>query len=105
MCSRRDINIENNYADNEFAKIRDDINSNLIFCAANEHVKRIERRIRLIKERNKCYWFNFPHTKAPIAMIDQNLFDINEWLDAYKETFHHASTALQQSWRAKGQSI
>jgi len=38
----RGINIENVHADNEFAKIRDDINSNLICCAANVYVERIE---------------------------------------------------------------
>jgi len=77
------INIENVHADNEFAKIRDDINSNLICCAVNEHVERIERRIRLIKERNRYYWLNLPYAKAPKVMIDENLFDINEWLNAY----------------------
>jgi len=54
-------------------------------CAANEHVKRIERRIRLIKERNRCYWVNLPYTKASKVMIDENLFDINEWLNAYSK--------------------
>jgi len=83
MYGGRGINIENVHADNEFAKIRDDINSNLICCAANEDVERIERRIRLIKERNRCYWVNLPNKKAPKVMIDENLFDINEWLNAY----------------------
>jgi len=55
MYGRRGINIENVHANNEFAKIRDDISSNLTCCAANEHIERIERRIRLIKERNRCY--------------------------------------------------
>ena len=35
MYGGRGINIENVHADNEFAKIRDDINTNLISCAAN----------------------------------------------------------------------
>jgi len=99
MYGGRGINIENVHAENEFEKLRDDIISNLICCAANEHDERIERRIRLIKERSRCYWVNLPYTKAPKVMIDENLFDINEWLNAY------ASTDPQQSCRAKGQSM
>ena len=75
--------IETLHADGEFRKVENSVNTTVECCAADEHVDRIERQIRVVKERTRCYWISLPYRKAPKVMIDENLFDINEWLNAY----------------------
>jgi len=79
----RGVNIETMHADGEFRKIENIVDVNVDCCATNEHVDRIERRIRMIKERTRCYWVDLPYKKAPRIMVDENLYDINEWINAY----------------------
>ena len=67
----RGVNIETMHADGEFRKIENIVDVNVDCCATNEHVDRIERRIRMIKERTRCYWVDLPYKKAPRIMVDE----------------------------------
>jgi hypothetical protein len=82
----RDVTVETIHGDGEFRKVQGQVNATIECCAANEHVDRVERRIRMIKERTRCYWVTLPYKRAPKLMVDENLFDINEWLNAYPYT-------------------
>ena len=77
LYSDRGVTIEILHADGEFRKVEDRLNTTVECCAADEHVDRVERRIRMIKERTRCYWVSLPYRRAPKVMVDENLFDIN----------------------------
>ena len=83
LYNDRGVTIDVIYADGEFRKVETLVTTEVECCAANEHVDRIERRIRVIKERTRCYWVALPYKRAPKVMVDENLFEINEWLNAY----------------------
>ena len=83
LYNERGVTIEAIYADGEFREVEALVTTEIECCAANEHVDRVERRIRVIKEKARCYWSDLPYKKAPKIMVDENLFEINEWLNAY----------------------
>ena len=56
----RDITIETLHADGEFRKIENRVDAVVEFCAADKHIDRVERRIRVVKERICCYWVSLP---------------------------------------------
>ena len=83
LYNDKGVTIDVIHADGEFRKVEALVTTEVECCAAGEHVDRIERRIRVIKERTRCYWVDLPYKKAPKVMVDENLFEINEWLNAY----------------------
>jgi len=83
LYTDRDVNIETLHADGEFRKIEGRVDTTVECCATDEHIDRIERRIRVVKERARCYWVSLPYKRAPKLMVDENLFEINGWLNAY----------------------
>ena len=58
-------------ADNEFEKIENKIPVHLEICAARQHIPRIERAIRFVKERTRCFWVPLPFKKVPKLMVDE----------------------------------
>ena len=51
LYSDRGVTIETLHADGEFRKVEDRLCTTVECCAADEHVDRVERWIRMIKER------------------------------------------------------
>jgi len=39
-------------------------------CAAGQHIPRIERGIRFMKDRTRCYWVPLPFKRVPKIMVD-----------------------------------
>ena len=60
-------------ADNEFQKLEDKISAPVAICAAGQHVPRVERGIRFVKDRTRCYWIALPFKKVPKIMVDDCL--------------------------------
>ena len=65
------INIIN--ADNEFKKLENKVTAHVEICAAGQHIPRIERGIRFMKDRTRCYWVPLPFKKVPKIMVDDCL--------------------------------
>ena len=79
----RGFEIEYVFGDNEFEKFEGKIDAALQTCAAGEHNPYIEREIRVVKERQRCYWDGSPFKQVPKLVIDENLVDIVKWLNHY----------------------
>ena len=79
----RGFEIEYVFGDNEFEKLEGKIDAALQTCAAGEHNPYIEREIRVVKERQHCYWDGSPFKQVPKLVIDENLVDIVKWLNHY----------------------
>ena len=67
--------------DNEFEKIKGIVNATVETCAANEHNPFIEREIRFVKDRQRCYWDKLPYKQVPKIMIDENIVDVLYWIN------------------------
>lgn len=52
-------------------------------CAAGEHNLYIKRIIRVVKERQHCYWDSNSFKQVSKIIIDKNLVDIVKWLNHY----------------------
>ena len=77
----RGFNITTVHGDNNFRKIEGKIGTHVEICAALQHVRRIERAIRTLKERVRCCWVLLPYTKAPKLMVDENAMDMTACLN------------------------
>jgi len=62
--------------DNEFNKIEGKVGTDVKICTARQHIPRIERSIRTLKERVQCCWVMLPFKRAPKLMIDENIKDM-----------------------------
>jgi hypothetical protein len=60
-------------ADNEFQKLEHKVTAHVEICAAGQHIPRIERGIRFMKDRTRCYWVTLPFKKVPKIMVDECL--------------------------------
>ena len=63
--------------DGEFVPIQEDIlkmDITLNTCAANEHVPKIERQIRVIKERVRCTRHTLPFKVIPLLMLIEMIY-------------------------------
>ena len=69
------------HGDNKFCKIEGSVGTHVNICAAMQHVKRIERAIRTLKERVRCCWVSLPYTKAPKLMIDKIVTNMTSCLN------------------------
>ena len=76
LHNNRGFTIELVSGDNEFERIKGLVNATVEVCAANEHNPFIEREIRFVKDRQRCYWDKLPYKQVPKIMIDENLKDI-----------------------------
>ena len=73
-------------ADNEFEPLRKDLIKMGIatnITSANEHVPRIERRIRLIKERVRSIRHTLPYVTMPKSMVVDMVKFVVHWLNAF----------------------
>ena len=77
----RGFTITTVHGDNEFRKIKNEVGTHVNICAALQHVRRIERAIRTLKERVRCCWVSLPYTRAPKLMIDENVTDMTSCLN------------------------
>ena len=74
------------FADNEFnmVDLNDAVSSaNLHICAAGEHVPKIERPIRIIKERTRTICHSLPYKKLPRIMTKSIATTSNFWMNAF----------------------
>ena len=70
--------------DNEFEKKKDHVNSAILnTTAASEHVGKIERRIRVVKERARGIICTLPYPKLPQQMLIRLLHHIVMWLNNF----------------------
>jgi hypothetical protein len=61
-------------ADNEFKKLENKVTAHVEICAAGQHIPRIKRGIRFMKDRTHCYWVPLlPFKKVPKVMVDDCL--------------------------------
>ena len=70
-------------ADNEFQKLEHKVSAHVEICAAGQHVPRIERGVRSVKDRTRCRWVSLPFKKAPKIMVDECLVDIISCLNDF----------------------
>ena len=69
----RDISIDEIQADGEFKCITEDVRPSFlhIIAPSNDHVPEVERSIRTIKERVRCFLHDLPYHSYPkIVMIE-----------------------------------
>ena len=70
--------------DNFFDKVQDHIPFLQInITAAREHVGKIEREIRQIKERTRCTTSDFPFEHIPTMVLIYTVYNICLWLNAF----------------------
>jgi hypothetical protein len=84
LYSRGGFQVGTVLMDNKFEKLR-----NLVpvlalnTTAAKEHVLKVERRIRLIKERGRGILNTLPFKKMPQIMLDKLIYHVVLWLNAF----------------------
>ena len=87
--SSRGFIISDIFGDNEFDV--DDIKSSILpatmhICSADEHVPKIERPIRTIKERGRTIYHSLPFTSFPKIMTKSLTRVITQWMNALPST-------------------
>jgi hypothetical protein len=70
-------------ADNEFKKLEHKVSVHVEICAAGQHIPRIERGIRFLKDRTRCFWVSLPYKKVPKLMIDECLTMVTTCLNDF----------------------
>ena len=83
VFKRRGFNIDLVHADNEFLKLDDKLSIPIEFCAAGQHVPRIERGIRSLKDRTRCFWVPLPFKRVPKLMVDECLVMVTTCLNDF----------------------
>ena len=72
--------------DNEFEKLREGIQpTHLDIVACGEHIPRIERAIRTLKERVRCFCHSTPFEYLPLTMLFAVVEQANNWLNQFPE--------------------
>jgi len=93
--------------DGEFAPLAEDLLSMgiaLNMTAANEHVPKVERQIRVIKERVRCTRHTMPFTQVPVVILIQLVYHSVMWLNAfppkvvYPPLFHQEASFQECPW-------
>jgi hypothetical protein len=70
-------------ADNEFKKLEHKVSTHVEICAAGQHIPHIERGIRFLKDRTRCFWVSLPFKKVPKIMIDECLTMVTTCLNDF----------------------
>ena len=70
-------------ADNEFQKLENRVSAHLEICATRQHIHRIERDVRSVKDRTRCFWVPLPFKKAPKLMVDECLIMVISCLNDF----------------------
>ena len=83
VVRRRGFEMNTINADNEFQKLENKVSAHVEICAAGQHVPRIERGVRSVKDRTRCRWVALPFKKAPKIMVDECLIDIISCLNDF----------------------
>ena len=82
----RGLSISSICADNEFEKVREGMRPiPLDIVAREEHVPHIERAIRTLKERVRCFCSSAPFHYLPLAMLIAVIELANTWLNQFPE--------------------
>jgi len=71
VFKKRGFKITMIHADNEFRAIEDRVSVDIEICAAGQHIHKIERKARTVKERVRCFYVSLPFKKVPKIMIDE----------------------------------
>ena len=83
LYKARDINIDEVQADGEFRCIADDVRPALLHVAPpNDHVPEIERSIRTVKERVRCFLHDLPYRVYPKIMVEGCVCNVMKQLNA-----------------------
>ena len=69
--------------DKEFQKLENRVSAHLEICAARQHIHRIERDVRSVKDRMRCFWVPLPFKKAPKLMVDECLIMVISCLNDF----------------------
>ena len=83
ILRRRGFRIDIINADNEFQKLEGKRTAHVEICAARQHVPRIERGVRFVKERTRCFWVPLPFKKVPKLMVDECLIMVISCLNDF----------------------
>jgi hypothetical protein len=75
------VNLVN--ADNEFKKLELKVAAHVEICAAGQHVPCIERGMRFLKDRTRCFWGSLPFKKVPKLMVDECLTMVTTCLNDF----------------------
>ncbi len=78
LYARRGFQVGTVLMDNEFKKLR-----NLVPTAAKEHVPEVERKIRLIKKRERGILNTLPFKRMPRLMLIELVYHVVLWLNAF----------------------
>ena len=82
----RGLTISSICGDNEFEKIREGVQPIPVdIVAREEHVPRIERSIRTLKERVRCFCHSTPFEYLPLTMLLAVVEQVNNWLNQFPE--------------------
>jgi len=84
--SARGFNVTTMLADNEFVPMRHDLAAEGIMLnttAASEHVPKIERQIRVIKERVRATRHTLPFKVIPLPMLIESIYSSPLWINAF----------------------
>ena len=83
VIRRRGFQLQIINADNEFTKLEGKVSAHMEICAAGQHIPRIERGIRFMKERTRCFWVTLPFRKVPKLMVDECLIMVNSCINDF----------------------
>ena len=83
LIRNRGFKINTINADNEFKKLENKVSAHIEICAAGQHVPRIERAVRTIKDRTRCFWVSLPFKRAPNLMVDECLQMVTSCLNDF----------------------
>ena len=79
----REISIDEIQADGEFKCITEDVRPSFLHTAPpNDHVPEVERSIRTIKERVRCYLHDLPYQSYPKIMIEGCVYNVIKQLNS-----------------------
>ena len=83
----RGFKVKQVFADNQFKCIEDDLLKlddpvTVNITAADEHVPRVERNNRTVKERVRCVFSSTPFKKMPIRMVIELVYSTYFWLNS-----------------------
>jgi len=86
--------------DGEFAPLSNDLHSmgmRLNIAAANEHVPKIERQIRVVKEHVRCIRHTLPFSHILVTMLIQLVYHAVMWLNSFPPKGGVSSTISPRS--------
>ena len=82
MYARRGVDVRTCCMDKEFDKVKEIVGLLEVNTAAvREHVAKIERRIRVLKERTRCDTSLLPFPLLPQLIVVHTVYNVTMWLN------------------------